>query len=99
MAVFVTCVTQTLYRLSLKQPLLVAEAAKFELVRPDVLGEVSRGNARWTRLKHQHRQTPLRKLFGDPSAAGAGSNHENVKDSLTRSDHAAASLAKTRPLA
>src|SRR5579859_684940 len=93
-AIVVACVAEALHGLVFEQALLIAEAAEFELIRPDVFGEVARGNSGRTGLEHQHAEPALRNFFGDPPAAGPGADHQNVKRSSLRKKHEADSLAK-----
>ena len=80
MTVFVAGVAKSLDGLPFEQRSLVHEAAEFELIRPDMLGEVSRGNARGTCLEHQDVHTLFRELLGHPSSAGPGANHKGIID-------------------
>jgi hypothetical protein len=93
MAVFVAGVAESLHRLIREQALLVAEAAEFQLVRPDVLREIACGNARRPGLEHQHADSALGEFFRDPSATSTGTDDQNFVD-VARSEHEAASLAE-----
>ena len=77
MAVFVAGVTQPLHRLVLEQALLIAEAAELQLVGPDVLSEIARRDARRSSFEHEHGESTLGHLLGDPSATGAGTDDEH----------------------
>jgi hypothetical protein len=68
--VLVARVAQALHGLRPQQPLLVTKAAKFQLVRPNMLGEVTRRNARRSGFEHNDTKASLRCFFGHPSAAG-----------------------------
>ena len=84
MAVFVAGVTQALHRLRLEQALLVAKAAELQLVGPDVLGEIARGDARRSSFEHDDGESALGQLFGDPSATGAGTDDQHFMDLSAR---------------
>jgi hypothetical protein len=58
--VFVAGVTHTLDGLRLQKALLVAEAAKLQLVGPNVLGEIAGGDARRSGLKHDDGEAAFR---------------------------------------
>ena len=94
MAVLVARVAEALHGLILKKSPLISEAAKFQLVRPHVLGEIPGGNARRPGLQHQDRETTLRDFFGYPAATGSRTDHQHVKHIFPRNEHAADSLAK-----
>src|SRR5579872_158495 len=93
-AVVVAGVAQTLHRLVFEQALLIPEAAEFELIWPDVFGEVASRNSGRARLEHQDGEPALGNFFGNPAAAGPGADHQNVKRSSLRKKHEADSLAK-----
>jgi hypothetical protein len=61
MTVFIACVTQALYRLGLKQLLLVAETPEFQLVRRDMLGKIT--NAWWSSFQHDNGKTLFRSFL------------------------------------
>ena len=61
---------------------LIAEPPELDLIRPDVLGEVARGQARRARFEQEHRHALLAKLFGDPAAAGARADNYRIVDFL-----------------
>ena len=67
MAVLIAGIAEALYWLVLQQAALIAEAAKFELVRPHVLGEIASRNARRSGFEHQDRQVRARLLLWRPS--------------------------------
>jgi hypothetical protein len=63
MTVFIACLTQALYRLGLKQLLLVAETPEFQLVRRDMLGKITSWNAWWSSFQHDNGKTLLRSFL------------------------------------
>ena len=69
MAIFIAGITQALYRLRAQKLLLIPEAAKLQLVGPNVLSEITSRNAWRSSLQHQHRQVSLSKFFRDPATA------------------------------
>jgi hypothetical protein len=98
MAVFIARVTETLHRLRLEQALLVAKAAVLQLVRPDVLGEIACGEARRSSFEHNHGESALGQLFGDPSATSARTDDQHFMDLPARQEHEANSVAKSQNL-
>ena len=96
-AVFIAGVTEALHGLRCEQALLVAEAAEFQLVGPDVLGEITGGNARWPSLEHQDANPAFAQFLGDPSAAGSGSDDQNFVR-MAGSRHKSVSLAEYNPV-
>ena len=98
MAVFVAGVAQALHRLRLKQALLVAKAAELQLVGPDVFGEIACRYTRRASFEHNHGDSALGQLFGDPSATSAGTDDQHFMDLSARQEHEANSVAKTQNL-
>jgi hypothetical protein len=91
--VLITCIAQALHGLSLEQASLIAETSKFQLVGPDMFGEVAGRNPRRPGFKHENRQTAFGNFFGDPTAAGSGTYHQHIVNFFSWSGHEAASLA------
>src|SRR4029077_17865130 len=80
MAIFVAGIAEALHRLILEKPLLIAEAAKLQLIRPDVLGKVAGGNPRRAGFEHDDIEAALGEFFGHPSATGTGTNDDHFVD-------------------
>ena len=78
MAVLVAGVAEALHGLSLKKPPLISEAAKFQLVRPHVLGEIPGGNARRPGLQHQHFGSAQSQDIRALAPGSAGPDDEDV---------------------
>ena len=69
MTVVIAGVAQPLHRLVLEQPLLIAKPAEFQLVGPDVLGEIASRHPGRAGFEHEHPETALGDFLGDPAAA------------------------------
>ena len=69
MTVVVAGVAEPLYRLVLEQSLLIAKPPEFQLVRPDVLGEIAGWHSGRAGFEHEHAEATLGDLFGYPAAA------------------------------
>ena len=81
-AEFIARKAQPLHGLIFEEGLLIAEPAKLDLIRPDMLGEVARGHAWRPRFEQEHRHALLTKLFGHPAAAGARTDDHRIVDFL-----------------
>ena len=67
-AEFVASVAEALDGLAFEQRLTVAKATKLDLIRPYVLGEVTRRESRRPGFQHVDAHTLLGQLFGHPAA-------------------------------
>jgi hypothetical protein len=85
MTVVVAGVAKPLQRLVLEQPLLIAEPAKFQLVGPDVLGEIAGRHSGRSGFEHEHAEAALGDLLGDPAAARTRPDDEHVVRHTPRS--------------
>ena len=80
-AVFVAGVAQALHGLVFEERLRVTEAAELQLIGPDVLREVARGEARRAGFEHQDQHPALGQFLGHPTAARARTDDQCVKHS------------------
>src|SRR4030095_12906066 len=78
MTVVIAGVAKPLHRLVLEQSLLIAEPAKFQLVGPDVLGEIAGRHSGRSGFEHEHAEATLGDLLGDPAAARTRPDDEHV---------------------
>jgi hypothetical protein len=92
MAEFVTGVAETLHGLRFQKAPLIAEASEFQLIRPNVLGEVACGDTRRSAFKHGDLNPALGEFLGNPASTGTGADDEDLVNSA--GGHEAASLAK-----
>src|SRR5262249_45733368 len=77
-AVLVARIAKPLDRLFLKKGLGVAESGETDSVGPYMLGEIARGNAWRSGLKHEHLGAFLAQYLGDPAATSPRTNHNGV---------------------
>jgi len=68
MTVLVAGIAQALDGLGAQKLLLIPEAAKFQLVGPNMFGEIAGRHAWRSRLQHQDGQATLGQFLGDPAA-------------------------------
>ena len=82
MTELVARVAKPLDGLAVKQRLTVAKAAKLDLIRPDVFGEVTRGQPWWPGFQHEDEHALLGQLLGHPAATRTRADNQRVVDCL-----------------